>query len=102
MAESEMKNFQVDFRGPFSESMKNRGINAQTFFGKSVTGMSQQSHTVGAAAKPSGSADTPPAILPRSQLAVTTDSAQRTDPATLAHHVTRVHTRLTIMEEMLT
>lgn len=99
---SEFKNYQVDFRDPFSQSMKNRGNKVQVVFDKVTTGISQKSHTLTTKAKPSGTADNSPAILPHTQLAATTDFSKRSDVVSLGHHVARIDTRLTITATLLT
>lgn len=46
-AESELKNYQADFRNLLSHSMKNRGVKVQAVFDKFITGLNQQSLTLG-------------------------------------------------------
>lgn len=81
--------------------MGDQGKKAHGVFDKFVTGMSQQSDTLGTKTQPSSNAANPPAIFPHCQLASTTDPCTRSDLVSLGHYVARVDTRLMAVEKLL-
>lgn len=66
-----------------------------------VMGMTQQGHNLRAKTKSASPIVNPPAHLPPAQLAAAADSSIQHDFIWPGHHVARVDTRLTTMEELL-
>lgn len=101
LAESESKNYQVDFRDSFSQSTKYEGTEAQGVSDKFVTGISLQSHNLGLKSNPPSTADRRRAILTSSHLPAITDFTRQSNLLWLGHHLPLVESRLTTIKKLL-